>query len=139
MSTEKIERVIMIAERLIAALEADIAALESGTPQKMKTIDPEIQKLSMLYAREASGLAGIATTAPADLRTKLSETTARFRDALMLQRRMLTRVRNASEGMIHAVAQEVERRRTMIRPYGRSSNAAPAPRSQGAMIYNTVA
>ncbi len=138
MSTEKIERVILIAERLIAALEADIAALQSGTPQKMKTIDPEIQKLSMLYAREAGALAGIVKTAPDDLRSKLSDTTARFREALLLQRRLLTRVRNASEGMIQAVAQEVERRRTMIRPYGRPATPTP-PRSQGAMIYNAVA
>lgn len=138
MSTEKIERVIMIAERLIAALEADIAALESGTPQKMKTIDPEIQKLSMLYAREAAGVAGVAKAAPDELRNKLAATTARFRDALKLQARMLTRVRNASEGMIHAVAQEVERRRTMIRPYGRPANAVTAPRSQGAMIFNAT-
>jgi hypothetical protein len=138
MSTEKIERVIALAERLIVALEADIAALENGTPQAMKTIDPEIQKLCALYAREAAGLAGIAKAAPADLRSRLAQSTARFRDALTQQARLITRMRNASEGIVHAVAQEVDRRRTMIRPYGRPATA-PAPRSQGAMIYNAVA
>src|SRR4029079_11458925 len=117
MSAEKIERVIVLAERLIAALEADIAALERGAPQAMKTIEPEIQKLSALYAREAAGLsATIARSAPAELRGKLTRTTARFREVLGLQIRILTRVRNASEGVVHAVALEVERRRTAIRP-----------------------
>jgi len=137
MSNEKIERVIALAERLIAALEADIAALERGTPQAMKTIDPEIQKLSALYAREAAGLSpAVAKSAPDTLRSKLSQTTQRFREVLLLQTRILTRVRNASEGMIQAVAHEVDRQRQIIRPYG----AAPArPRSTGAMVYNSVA
>jgi hypothetical protein len=135
MSTEKIERVIVLAERLIAALEADIAALEKGQPQAMRTIDPEVQKLSLLYAREAASLTpAAAKAAPDTLRAKLTATTARFREVLALQARILTRVRNASEGMIHAVAQEVERRRTVVRPYGPSTGARPA----GAMIFNAV-
>ncbi len=137
MSAERIERVIVMAERLIAALEADIAALEHGQPQAMRTIDPEIQKLSALYAREAAGLTpAVAKSAPAELRAKLTATTTRFRDVLTLQARILTRVRNASEGMIQAVAKEVERRRTVMRPYGRPTAAAPRP--AGAMIYNTL-
>jgi hypothetical protein len=138
MSTDRIERVIMIAERLIAALEADIAALERGTPQAMKTIDPEIQKLSALYAREAGALnATAAKAAPPDLSAKLTATTARFREVLLLQTRILTRVRNASEGIIHAVAQEVDRRRAITRPYGRTPTATARP--TGAMLFNATA
>ncbi|HEX2591379.1 MAG TPA: hypothetical protein VHL34_07775 [Rhizomicrobium sp.] len=138
MSTDQIVRVIGMTERLIAALEADITALEAGKPQQMKSIDLEVQKLAALYAREAAGITGpIAKAAPADLRSKLAATTAKFRDVLTRQARMLTRVRNASEGMIHAVAEEVDRRRTQIRPYGRTPTAAP--KSAGAMIYNATA
>ncbi len=56
--TPKIERLIAMAERLIEALEADMAALERGKPQEMRTIDPEIQKLSAIYGREAAALNG---------------------------------------------------------------------------------
>lgn len=139
MSTEKIERLITIAERLIGALEADIAALERGAPQQMKTIDPEIQKLSALYAREAGGLnIAAAKAAPEPLRSKFTATVARFRDVLAQQTRIVTRVRNASEGMIHAVANEVDRRRTAMRPYGPNPAAAPA-RPSGAIVFNAVA
>jgi hypothetical protein len=138
MSTDKIERVITMAERLIAALEADVKALEAGKPQEMKSIDLEVQKLAALYTREAAAItAPIAKAAPADLRSKLNATTTKFREVLTLQARMLTRVRNASEGMIHAVAEEVERRRVTVRPYGRTPTATP--RSAGAMIYNATA
>ena len=137
MSTEKIERVIALAERLIAALEADIAALEANQPQAMRTLDPEVQKLSLLYAREAASLsAPLAKAAPAPLRDKLTATTARFREVLALQVRILTRVRNASEGMIQAVAKEVERRRAVTRPYGPKPTPARVP---GAMLYSKLA
>ena len=49
----KIERMIVMAERLIAALEGDIAALKAGKPAGMKSLELEVQKLSALYGREA--------------------------------------------------------------------------------------
>jgi hypothetical protein len=136
MSTDKIERVITLANRLIGALEGDIVALENGTPQAMKTIDPEIQKLAALYAREAAGLtAPVAKAAPEALRSTLAATTERFRETLKKQSRLLTRMRNASEGMVQAIAEEVEKRRQIVRPYGPSAPARPA----GAMIFNATA
>ena len=43
-----------MAERLIVALESDIAALKAGTPGAMISIDPEIQKLTgALWPRSA--------------------------------------------------------------------------------------
>lgn len=131
---DKVERLIAMAERLIAAIEADIAALKAGKPQSMKTLDPDIQRLSMLYGREAMGLDPKAT--PKELRGKFFATTGRFRDILALHARLLTRMRNASEGIVKAVAEEVERRRAPLTHY---APAAGRPRpSAGAMIYNRV-
>ena len=130
---QKVERLIVMAERLIAAIEADIAALKAGKPQAMKMIDPEIQRLSMLYGREAAALD--PKTAPNDLRGKFFATTGRFRDVLALHARLLTRMRNASEGIVKAVAEEVERRRAPLCCY------APVARPRataGAMVYNSV-
>ena len=133
----RMERMIVMAERLIAALEADIAALKAGTPAAMKTIDPEIQKLSALYGREAQGLdANSVKAARADLRKKMKDTTARFREILVLHARMLTRVKNASEGIVKAVAEEVERRNNQTRPY--SPGAAAYKRPASAMVFNNV-
>ena len=76
----KIERLITMAERLIVALEGDIAALKAGLPSKMASMDPEIQKLSVIYGREAQGFdIRIAKAAPLALRTRVLTITAKFR------------------------------------------------------------
>jgi len=133
----KVERLIVMAERLTDALEADIAALKSGHPRELKSLDPEIQKLYALYGREAQGV-GIddAKAAPSDLKGKFFAVTARFRDALMRHARILACVRNASEGIVKAVADEVERRRAPLTTY--APPAARARPRQTAMIYNGV-
>jgi hypothetical protein len=133
----KLERLISMAERLITALESDIAALKAGRPAQMVSLDPEIQKLSAVYGREAQNFdIRIAKAAPVALRTRFLTITAKFRDVLQLHARMLTRVKNASEGMIQAIAREVERMNAPTRTYG--PRPSVAPRSSGAMVFNRV-
>jgi hypothetical protein len=133
---QRIERLISMAQRLIEALESDIAALKAGKARSLRTIEPEILKLSALYSREAAGLStDAAKRAPAELRKRLFEATAKFRDLLGAQTRLITRLRGASEGMIRAVAEEVERRRAPLRTYGA---IAQRPRASGAMLFNSV-
>ena len=70
----RIERLITLAEKLIAALEGDIAALRQGTPMAMKSMDPEVQKLSVLYGKEAQNFdIRIARSARADLARRISK------------------------------------------------------------------
>jgi hypothetical protein len=133
----KIERLITMAERLIVALEGDIAALKAGAPTQMVSMDPEIQKLSVIYGREAQNFdIRIAKAAPLALRTRFLTITAKFREVLQLHARMLVRVKNTSEGMIQAIAREVERMNAPTRTYGPRPGAAPRP--SGAMVFNKV-
>jgi hypothetical protein len=134
---QKIELLIAMAERLIAAIEADIAALKAGRPRELRTTDPEIQRLSVLYSREAAGLdPARAKAVPSELRRKFFATTAKFRDALALHARLLTRVRNASEGIVKAVAEEIERRCAPTCTYAPAASYA-RPHAT-AMVYNRV-
>jgi|GEM_PF-521804 len=135
--TPRIERLIALAERLIAALESDIAELKSGRTTTLKTNDPEIQKLTALYGREAQGFdPRIAQSAPPTLRQRFLAITAKFREVLQMHARMVARVKNASEGIIRAIADEVERANAPMRTYG------PKPgygaKSSGAMLFNKV-
>jgi len=133
----RIERLIIMAEKLIAALEGDIAALKAGTPASMKSMDPEVQKLSVLYGKEAQNFdLRIAKSARAELRDRFVAVTAKFREVLQLHARLLTRVKNASEGMIQAIAREVERTNAPMRPYGPKPAGPTAP--PGAMLFNKV-
>ena len=133
----RIERLISLAERLVEVLEADIAALKAGKPGDMKSMDPENQKLSALYGREAQNFdMRIAKSAPPSLRQRFMAVTGKFREVLQLHARMLARVKNASEGMVQAIAREVERINTPTRAYGPQSGYKAQP-SQ-AMLFNRV-
>ena len=133
----KLERLIAMAERLIVALEKDIAALKSGAPAQMVSLDPEIQKLTALYGREAQNFdIRLAKSAPAPLRLRFVTITAKFREVLQLHGRMIARVKNASEGVIRAIAAEVERNHAPMRTYG--PRPGYAPQSEGAMVFNRV-
>ena len=135
--TPRIERLISLAERLVTVLEADIAALKAGKPGDMKSMDPENQKLSVIYGREAQNFdIRIAKSAPPSLRQRFMTITTKFREVLQLHARMLARVKNASEGMIQSIAREVERINTPTRIYGpASAYKAPPP---AAMMFNKV-
>ena len=135
--TPRIERMISLAERLVAVLEADIAALKAGKPGDMKSMEPENQKLSVLYGREAQNFdIRIAKSASPSLRQRFMTITAKFRDVLQLHARLLARVKNASEGMVQAIAREVERINAPTRIYGPgSAYKAPPP---AAMMFNKV-
>ncbi|HEX2758888.1 MAG TPA: hypothetical protein VHM27_00190, partial [Rhizomicrobium sp.] len=90
----RIERLISMAERLVAALESDIAALKAGKPADLLTADPEIQRLTAVYGREAQGFdLRIAQAAPAPLRNRFVATTTKFREVLQLHTRLLARVK----------------------------------------------
>ena len=133
----RIERLISMAERLVDALESDIAALKSGNVAALRTADPEIQKLTVLYGREAQGFdPRIAQAAPPSLRQRLAAITAKFREVLQLHGRLLSRMKNASEGMVQAIAREVERANAPTRTYG--PRPGYAPQSSGAMVFNKV-
>lgn len=133
----RIERLISLAERIIAALETDIALLKEGRHEALATVDPEIQKLTAIYGREAQGFdPRIAQAAPPSLRQRFFAVTAKFREVLQLHARILTRVKNASEGLIRAIATEVERSNAPMRTYGPRPGAARA--STGAMVFNSV-
>lgn len=133
----RMERMIALAERLVVALEGDIAALKAGKPTEMKSLDPEIQKLSALYGREAQNFdIRIAKAASPSLRERFLLVTARFRDVLQLHARMVARVKNVSEGMIQAIAREVDRMNAPTRTYGPQSGYKAQP--AGAMVFNKV-
>ena len=135
--TPRIERLIVMAERLIAALESDIAELKNGRTAMLRTNDPEIQTLSALYGREALGFdPRLAQSAPPSLRQRFIAITAKFREVLQLHARMIARVKNASEGLVRAIASEVERMHAPTRTYGPRLDVTP--KSSGAMVFNKV-
>jgi hypothetical protein len=133
----KIERLIILTERLAEALTADVKALEAGDAKALRSIETPFQQLMINYSKEAQGVnAAILKHVAPELRDKLIRGAKTMNDLLARHQRLITRARNASEGIIQAVAREVERRQTSQRGYGRTP--AARPQSSGAMVYNSV-
>jgi hypothetical protein len=133
---EKADRILTLTRRLTEALLADIDALNRGCPSEMKTIVPEIQQLLSVYAREAASLKPQVKLLTPESRRELMSAAEKLHEALALHERRLSRVRRASEGMIRAIVDDVERRKRITRTYGPRPSAKP---STGAMLYNGVA
>lgn len=135
--SEKLERLIVLAQRIIEALETDIAALGAGRPQDMASLDPEIQRLSVLYGREVQAIdPASAGTVPAELRRRAAAATEKFRDTLKRHQRLLKRMRHASEGIVKAIAEEVQRQRAPTVTYAPAKRGHRPPTM--AMIFNGV-
>jgi hypothetical protein len=132
---ERTERVLALTQRLTEALLGDLAALDAGRPGEMRSILPETQQLLSQYGREAAAVKNAAKMLSAATRLKLTGATRKLHDALAQHERRLTCLRNASEGMIRAIVDDVERKRRITRPYG----PRPGIRAPGAMLYNGVA
>jgi hypothetical protein len=133
----RIERLIALTDRLTGMLSADVSVLESGNAKSLNSGDIAFQQLMNSYVREAASVNGaLAKSVPLELRQALMQSTKRMNDVLANHQRLVTRVRNASEGVIQAVAKEVERRRVSQRSYGRVP--AARPQSTGALVYNSV-
>jgi hypothetical protein len=132
---EKAERVLVLTVRLTDALLGDIDAVDRGCPSEMKTIVPETQQMLSVYARETASLKTQARLLTSDSRRALTNAAEKLHAALALHERRLSRVRRASEGMIRAIVDDVERRKRVTRTYGPRPSAKPSP---GAMLYNSV-
>lgn len=134
---ERIELLTKMAERLSQALEADISALERGRPKTLRMIDDDMQRLSVVYSREVKSLnPKNAKEAPLEVRKRFYNVTTHLKELLDRHLRLVKRVRNASEGIIKAVAEDVQKKRTALRPYvSPKATYRPPP---GAIVYNSL-
>jgi hypothetical protein len=133
----KIERLILLTDRLAEMLGADVKALEGGGAKSLHSTEYSFQQLMLTYTREAVSVnAPLMKSVPPELRQKLMLSAKTMNDLLARHQRLVTRVRNASEGMIRAIAKEVERRQVSQRSYARVPSGRP--QTSGAMVYNSV-
>ena len=135
----RLEQLLTVSGRLIEAVAADIAALEKGEFGELKTTDPEIERLCAFYGREVRALKaeGGVKRAPARLLAGMRESGAQLDRLLKHHERLVGAMREASEGLMKAVADGVDKIRTGDAPYTPVSKAKQAA-SAGAIIYNKV-
>ena len=134
-----LDKLLAMGKRLADAVAADIAALERGAFQELRTTDPQVATLAAQYAREVSALkaAGGIRNAPATMVAALKETGARLKTLLIQHDRLVHCLRQASEGVVQTIAQEVEKSSKRSVPYSPKAAQAKAA-SAGAIVYNKM-
>ena len=135
----RLEQLLTVSKRLVEAVSGDIAALERGAFTELKTTDPEIEKLCAFYGREVRSLKaeGPIKGVPKTLIAALKETGVQLDTLLIRHERLLAAMREASEGLVQAVAEGVEKLRSGAKPYGQKA-APKRSASSGAIVYNKV-
>lgn len=135
----RMEHLLAMSNRLCESVSADIAALEQGDFSKLATADPEVGRLCALYGREVMALknAGGVKDAPAELISALRDSGAKLKRLLGQHESLVSCVRQASEGLIQTVADEVEKSRKRGTPYAPTTKPKRET-SSGAILYNKV-
>ena len=134
----RLEQLLIMSTRLCDAIALDIAALEQGKFGDLRTADAEIEQLCAIYGREVKALKadGGVKGAPAQIIAQLKESGAKLNGLLARHERLVSAMRNAAEGLVQAVAQEVQKTRERVKPY-----VPPTKGKHGtgdAIVYNKV-
>jgi hypothetical protein len=135
----RLEQLLIMSNRLCETIAADISALEQGDFGQLASTDPEIGRLCAFYGREVTALkaSGGIKNVPAELVAALKDSGGRLSKLLGRHESLVACLRQASEGLIQTIAEEVEKTRKRGAPY----SAQPTPKresSAGPIVYNKV-
>jgi len=133
---DRVEKLILLTERLTAQLKAETEAYEANRPHEVAPQIKETQRLADLYRREsAAARADPARIAGAPLarRKRLAEATQTFDAVLKRHAAALDSARRITDGLVRTIAGVVADRR---KPAGYGPRAYPAPADARAIALN---
>ena len=134
---DRIEQMIRLTERLTELLVAQAVAFEARRPQDAARNMDETTKLANAYRHEAERLRNapgeIGRATPAQ-KQRLKRATEAFDAVVARHGRALSAAKTITEGLVHAIANEVARQRTANAGYGPRGVKSLGPSSATASI-----
>jgi len=118
---ERMEPMIRLTEQLTRLIAAQASAFEAGRPQDAALNMDETAQLANLYRREAAlfrQARGELVGAPPALKRRLMQATEAFDAVMARHERALHAAKTVTEGLVHAIAEEVANQRTANAGYG---------------------
>lgn len=103
---------IALSKRLSEILETENEMLRSRRPREIAQLQEEKSQLALRFSREMDALrnnSNLIENAAESERNELRESSQRFQDALKENQRLLFATKSVTEGIIRAVANEVEK------------------------------
>lgn len=120
--TDRIDVLIDLTRRLSAMVEQEIGHIQAREPHRLADLEPERSRLSLIYTREMQSLRADPATVQAAARERierLKDETAAFNGALDRHKRLISRMRRVTEGILKAVADEAAAQRAPQTSYTR--------------------
>ncbi|HXQ46375.1 MAG TPA: flagellar basal body protein [Caulobacteraceae bacterium] len=117
----RIEELIVLTERLTALIAEQAQAFEAGRPQDAAKHLDEITLLANIYRKEAQAVREQPepiAAAPRKERHRLVRATEAFDAVIARQGRALNAAKTVTEGLVHAIAEEIASQRTSNAAYG---------------------
>jgi len=118
---ERIEALIVLTERLTTLIAEQALAFEARRPHDAALNMEETSRLANRYRQEAQRARGELkpfADAPLALRAKLVRATEAFDAVIARQGRALGAAMKVTEGLVHAIAEEVANQRSVGTGYG---------------------
>lgn len=103
---------IALSKRLSEILETENEMLRTRRPREIAQLQEEKSQLALRFSREMDTLrnnSNLLENAAESERNELRESSQRFQDALKENQRLLFATKSVTEGIIRAVANEVEK------------------------------
>lgn len=136
-AADRAEQMLALTVRLTTLLEAETKLLENHEPPLSGPEGEEKARLANVYRQELARIAEdreLIRAAPARLLDRLRTETTKFRTALKAHERALVGVKEVSEGLVKAIAEEIAKVRAGPQTYGASGGYNAAPTSSGAAV-----
>ena len=120
-SSDRVEQLIILTERLTELIALEAQAFEGHRPQDAAQYIEETSKLANVYRHESARVRadpGLVSSAPLSQRTRLIRATEAFDAVLARQGRALNAAKTVTEGLVKAIADEVASQRAGASGYG---------------------
>jgi len=127
---ERVELLIRMTERLTDLLERETELFETQRADQTRAFQAEKQQLANIYRKETARIAedpARIASAPAERRAALAGATQGFNDALARNQVAGMAMRQVTEGIVRAVADEMVKTRGAAPGYGPAKSAPGDP------------
>ncbi|AZS20557.1 MULTISPECIES: hypothetical protein [unclassified Caulobacter] len=140
---DRVHQLILLTERLTDLIAKEAVAFETHRPHEAVQYVEETAKLANVYRHESMRVranVGLVESARLELRQRLMRATEAFDAVLARQARAVNAAKTVTEGLVHAVAQEIASQRAApAATYGAGGVVADRPQHGAAITLNRKA
>ena len=125
-ANDRAEQLTTLTERLTERLSAELVLFEKRKPHETAQTLPETANLANLYRKEAAKVKAdpslISGAAPAAMQ-RLRKATEKFDAVLKRHTIVLEAAKTLTEGLVRAIATEIQRQRAPVSTYGANARS----------------